>query len=93
MIQAIVYKTAGDPAVAGQIVRGLTAPENRRLRAENARLREQRALYWDDRIHALRREYKGKVKARGRLYKWFWGRIGMLILLREERRARRNDHR
>lgn len=87
MTKAIVIRAAGDAALTRQIMRGLESTEIRTLRAENAALRRQRAAYWDSKLHALRREYKGRIKSHGRLYNWFWGRVGMALEMRREARG------
>ena len=91
--KAIVIKTAGDPAIAGQIVKGLTAPETRRLRAEMNALRKRDALYWEDRIAEARRKYKRALRPHGRLYGAFWGTIGLIWALYLEHEEKKEGRR
>ncbi len=86
-IIAYAVRTAGDPAVAGQIVRGLTAPETRRLRAEVKQLRKRDAIYWANKCAEAERAYSRAARPRSRLYKALWSLIGLAVLLRNERRA------
>lgn len=86
-IIAYAVRTAGDPAVAGQIVRGLAAPETRRLRAELKLLRRRDALYWANKLAEANRTYARAARPHTRVYKAFWSLIGLAVLLRAERRA------
>lgn len=87
MTKAIVIRAAGDAALTQQIVRGLESNEMRRLRAENRHYKRDREMLWESRLHAVKREYKGKIKCHGKVWRGFWGIVGMLILLRQERTA------
>ena len=87
MLQAIVIKSTGDPRVAGQIVRGLAAPELRRLRAENRQLRRRDAVYWAERLADADRRSARATRPRSRLYKRLWSLIGLAVTLRQERRG------
>ncbi|MBO7670757.1 MAG: hypothetical protein J6S60_09235 [Oscillospiraceae bacterium] len=87
MLQAIVIKSTGDPRVAGQIVRGLAAPELRRLRAEVRQLRRRDAIYWTERLAEADRKYARAIRPRSRLYKGLWSLIGLAVMLRQEGRG------
>lgn len=86
MLQAVVIKTAGDPAVTRQILRGLEATEARRLRAENRQLRRRDAIFWAERLADADRKYARAIRPHSRLYKTVWSLIGMAVMLRQERR-------
>lgn len=91
MIKAVVIKTAGDPGITRQIVRGMESPELRRIRAELKQVRSRDALYWADRLAEARRNYERATRPRSRLYKRFWGMVGLAIALAGERRDKRNE--
>lgn len=86
-MQAVVIRAAGDRHISQQIVRGLESNEMRRLRAENRYYKRDREMLWESRLHAVKRKYNGMFRSHGKVWHGFWGIVGMLILLRQERTA------
>lgn len=86
MLQAVVIRTAGDPAVTRQILRGLEAPEARRLRAQIRQMQRRDAIYWTERMAEADRKYARASRPHSRLYKAVWSLIGMAVMLHQERR-------
>lgn len=86
-MQAIVIRTAGNQAIAGQIMRGLESKELAMLKAELKVLRKRDNAAWARKLMLARRKYDREIKSHGRLYNAFWGAVGMLVLLRKEQAA------
>ena len=86
-MQALVIRAAGRPDIAGQIVRGLEASEIKRLKAEARALRKRDAVYWANKSMAAERAYGRVARPHSKIYKAFWGMVGMLVEMRLEARG------
>lgn len=85
--KALVIRTAGDTAIARQIVYGLESGEVRRLRTENNVLRRRDVLYWAHKRAETARKYAKAIRPHSAVYKAFWGAVGLMLELCREARA------
>ena len=85
MTRALVIRAAGDAALTGQIIRGMESSQIRRMQAETRAMRKRDVLYWAHKRAEAERAYGRATRHHGRLYKAFWGFVGMLVLCSEAR--------
>lgn len=82
---ALVIKTYGDVDMSRAIVNGMESRELNRLRAESEFHKHKDTKKYKKMIAEAQRKYA--VKPPNRLQQWFWGNIGLIALLLDERRT------